>query len=629
METLNKDIKMRLSVFYKIILLFIFFHGIGQSVLAQEVPQTDSLALAAIYNKMGGTKWTDNTNWLDGSVATWKGITVSEGRVTKLELYSNNLQDSIPIEIGNLTALEKLNLGDNPIMGSIPKEIGLLTKLTNFSLYMCNISGPIPTEIGLLSKLEKLQMNSCNLDGPIPEEFGNLTNLTYLNITKNSLSGNIPTTLGNLANLEKMYLYENQFEGSIPPQIGNLINLSVLHLSENMLSGSIPPELANLSNLTQLDLSKNQLSGSIPSQLGNLSSLLNLSLQENHLGGSIPAELGNLANLTYLGLHKNQLDGAIPRQIGNLVDLTYFYGYDNQLTGTIPVEIWSLKKLQNLYLSENQLSGEITPEIENCENLERLSIGINSFEGAIPEEINKLSKLITLYIPNNRFDVLPTLDSLTALSSLNIRDNKFTFEDIEPNLGIPSSNFSYSPQDSVGAQIDTLLQQGAGLLLSVDVGGSVNNYQWMLNGVTIAGANENTYEISLAGALDTGVYVCKITNTMATDLILFSKDKKVRVEGITAIDHALEIPQSMALNQNYPNPFNPETFISYQLPVATQVTLNIYNVLGQKVNTLVSKKQSTGTYNVNWDASSFSSGMYFYQLETANKTLSRRMLLIK
>ncbi len=83
------------------------------------------------------------------------------------------------------------------------------------------------------------------------------------------------------------------------------------------------------------------------------------------------------------------------------------------------------------------------------------------------------------------------------------------------------------------------------------------------------------------------------------------------------------------LYQNYPNPFNPTTAISYQLSTSSHVDLIIYNVLGQKVATLVSGKQTAGYHQVNWNASGFPSGLYFYQLKTANLTQTRRMLLIR
>jgi predicted GH43/DUF377 family glycosyl hydrolase len=89
-------------------------------------------------------------------------------------------------------------------------------------------------------------------------------------------------------------------------------------------------------------------------------------------------------------------------------------------------------------------------------------------------------------------------------------------------------------------------------------------------------------------------------------------------------------PGDFTLSQNYPNPFNPVTMINYQLPMTSKVELSIYNLLGQKVVTLVNQRQLAGSYQVQWDASGFSSGIYIYSLETATGLKqSRKLILLK
>lgn len=90
-----------------------------------------------------------------------------------------------------------------------------------------------------------------------------------------------------------------------------------------------------------------------------------------------------------------------------------------------------------------------------------------------------------------------------------------------------------------------------------------------------------------------------------------------------------ELPKTADLSQNYPNPFNPSTTINYGVPQTGQVTLTVYNLLGQKVSTLVNANQTAGRYSINFDASNLSSGMYFYRLQTAGKVLTEKMMLIK
>jgi len=92
----------------------------------------------------------------------------------------------------------------------------------------------------------------------------------------------------------------------------------------------------------------------------------------------------------------------------------------------------------------------------------------------------------------------------------------------------------------------------------------------------------------------------------------------------------IKLPETRALFQNYPNPFNPSTVISYQLAVRSTVDLSIYNILGQKVATLISGKQSAGNYEVKWNAAEFSSGVYLSKLTTGDGfTQTKKLVLLK
>lgn len=88
-------------------------------------------------------------------------------------------------------------------------------------------------------------------------------------------------------------------------------------------------------------------------------------------------------------------------------------------------------------------------------------------------------------------------------------------------------------------------------------------------------------------------------------------------------------PEVFTLEQNYPNPFNPTTTISYSVNTTGPVSLEVYNLMGQKVAQLVNETKNAGSYNVNWDASQMASGIYIYRLNMAGQTLTRKMTLIK
>jgi len=89
------------------------------------------------------------------------------------------------------------------------------------------------------------------------------------------------------------------------------------------------------------------------------------------------------------------------------------------------------------------------------------------------------------------------------------------------------------------------------------------------------------------------------------------------------------IPDKFSLSQNYPNPFNPKTIINYQLPMSNYVKLTIFDALGREVAVIVNEKQNAGSYNVEWDGTNYSSGLYFYKLECNEFTDVKKLVLIK
>lgn len=89
------------------------------------------------------------------------------------------------------------------------------------------------------------------------------------------------------------------------------------------------------------------------------------------------------------------------------------------------------------------------------------------------------------------------------------------------------------------------------------------------------------------------------------------------------------LPESYALSQNYPNPFNPATIISYELPQAGQVRLDVYDMTGRQITTLVNREMSAGHHQITFDASHLSSGIYMYRLHAGGQMITRRLTVLK
>ena len=382
-----------------------------------EAPNPERTALTALYEATGGEDWKINDGWLrDGPLDKWLRVTTDgDGRVTSLDLGSNQLNGEIPSELGNLSRLELLYISDNNLAGALPQSLTGISGLESFHFHnnsgLCApideafqtwlqgivlvIGSSCAPEDSLEDREALVQLYNA-LDGenwnnnanwlterPIRQWHG-VTNdasgrVTRLLLDSNRLAGEIPKELGSLSNLKRLEFGNNQLTGEIPSELGNLSALETLLLGSDSsyaggLSGSIPKELGNLSNLEALNLRFNQLTGEIPAELGNLTSLETLLLGYNRLSGEIPAELGGLSNLTSLEIVYNGLTGEIPAELGNLSNLTRLLLGHNQLSGEIPKELGNLSNLKGLSLESNKLTGCIPAALGGASNS---SMGLN------------------------------------------------------------------------------------------------------------------------------------------------------------------------------------------------------------------------------------------------------------
>jgi hypothetical protein len=100
---------------------------------------------------------------------------------------------------------------------------------------------------------------------------------------------------------------------------------------------------------------------------------------------------------------------------------------------------------------------------------------------------------------------------------------------------------------------------------------------------------------------------------------------------LVGIDAEEKLPSNFNLSQNYPNPFNPSTVISYQLPMDGNVTLKVYDMLGNEIATLVNQFQRAGSYNYQFSINNLqlSSGVYYYRLQSGNFIQTKKFILMK
>ncbi len=241
------------KAYFLILCLLSMLKGFGQLPPPPPPPcflPAERDALMVLYNATDGENWTNNANWnTTADVCDWYGVTVTDGKVTALNLPMNKLEGSIPDGISGLLNLKTLNLGDNNLTGIIPQSLGTLSELENLLLPNNQLTGDLPPALGSLSKLIKIDLSHNNLESQIPISFCNLVNVTELNVSHNALIGEIPSQLELMRSLIRLDLRNNQLEGQIPYQIGRLSNLEFLGLSQNSFSGNIPINVSASSNL--------------------------------------------------------------------------------------------------------------------------------------------------------------------------------------------------------------------------------------------------------------------------------------------------------------------------------------------------------------------------------------------
>ena len=95
------------------------------------------------------------------------------------------------------------------------------------------------------------------------------------------------------------------------------------------------------------------------------------------------------------------------------------------------------------------------------------------------------------------------------------------------------------------------------------------------------------------------------------------------------VEEEAELPKDFSLSQNYPNPFNPSTTIKYNISEIGEVSLNVYNILGNEIATLVDEEQQPGTYQINFNGINLTNGVYLYQLSQGDNSSIKKMLLVK
>jgi len=237
---------------------------------------------------------------------------------------------------------------------------------------------------------------------------------------------------------------------------------------------------------------------------------------------------------------------------------------------------------------------------------------VNTDSGAtslVPVELTLVNSMAALSLPVKFDPSAVNVDSIKFNESLPAYFNKTA--QIDNNAGNILVNLARS-------EFDSLLGPGHYLLLEIHF---------------TAVGNIGSSEIDTLLNESAAVYVLNERDQRVTPAVI---PGTIRIDIPTAVDDQPPdgLPRKLALMQNYPNPFNISTNLSFELPVRTFVQLEVFNILGQNVNTLIERELSAGAYTVSWNGNFdsdrvASSGIYFYRLKTSSASLVRKMILVK
>lgn len=526
---------------YLFFLLFILFSVSTYSQTCNRM--ADSLALVDLYNANGGANWIDPWD-LAMPLDSWNGVRLTVNGCVR-QLFLKGLQGSL--HDLNLPDLKELSISSSILLiDSIP-DFTHIPQLKVLRLGTSGFTGRIP-DFSNLPNLEELNIELMNsLGGSIPD-FTNLPMLQQLKlIFIRNITGVIPD-FSHLPQINRIFLSNLDSLGGSIPDFSFIPTLATLGISNTNVSGDIP-NFSNLPLLKGIVLNNNiGLNDTIPNFL-NTPQISTIIFSSNRLIGSIPNF--NLPNLTHLQLNGNQLSGSLP-DFSMVPSLQVFKADLNQLTGTLPV-YQLLPKLTELNLGGNQLAGPIhdfsynplleylqlggnqftgyLPEFSQLSLLEDLLLAGNKFIGPVPDFSNNLN-LEELSLNDNRLTSAPTFLHLTKMDYLFLRSNRLTFDDLVPNVGVPSIGYSYRPQEIIGS--DTILIKNESefynIHIPIDSFLTTNTYTWFKDSSVVAITDSNTFTIPYLIPADSGRYWCEITNSVITDLTLTTAQTYLKVE---------------------------------------------------------------------------------------------------
>lgn len=544
----------------------------------------------------------------------------------------NRFTGSIPDVDPDMTTLVRVYLHNNQLTGAIP-DWSNLEDMEYYRIANNDLDeGPIPSWIYSAwgETLIRFQIHNTNRTGSIVPEFTNMTALEQFviggpgdTIGEGETMDDIPD-MSVMPSLRRITFTGGGWTGELPEWVGNVANIEDVHFQRLDVTGTIPATWAN-ADLNSIHLEQLNIEGGIPDAFQSVNSLNEITLidNENMEVGEIPSWIGGvIGNITTLQLEDVGVTGDISDN--NLVNLqleTLNLSDNPDLTGSLP-SWFSTKNWSTLELSRTGISMDAIPSwLADMNNLSYLGLGGLGLEGEIPSFFGEgriAVNLTALALDDNNLTggIPASLGNTIQLDSLNLSNNNLSGEIPAElaNAGRVTDDLSLLSALQLSGNADLTGELPLGLTSATFM--RVLEY----DGTNICEPNDAAFDTWIDGIPDFAAesYPTAYYNVSSSNISCESVSNEV-----------VGTPNQFRLQQNYPNPFNPTTNIKYEIPEAATVSLTVYNMLGQRVATLVNDRKSAGFHEVNFDASNMASGSYIYRLEAGEKVMTQRMMLIK
>ncbi|MDP4195016.1 MAG: choice-of-anchor A family protein [Bacteroidota bacterium] len=406
--------------------------------------------------------------------------------------------------------------------------------------------------------------------------------------------------------------------GSLAPNESKKIKVSV-----NAALGAPEGAIFNLGTAADYNLFVlNDLIQPSSDTQGKLAVAHDAELANYSVGDVLPSNSGNVLvvgrKLTY---KSGRVYGDVA--FGSFIDTTHWNLSDGKITQSSPIDF----NAASLYL--NNLSSQLAVLEQN--GTSKFEYGQISLTGT-NQDINRfnisasdLSKCndflidvpanstVLINVSGNNIDwkggfaLKGATNSNVLINFFEASDLKISSIEVKASILAPKATLDF-PSGLISGQVIAYNVKGSGQFNNVKFIGKIALEMTITN-------------IAELVAVDQPIEICPSLKAMAQVSSPFN---------LTGINkHTSAIPDKMDLMQNYPNPFNPSTSIRFEIAKGGYYTLKVFNALGKEITTLAQREFTPGTYNVNFNASSLSSGVYMYQLLGNNVNITRKMILSK